>query len=307
MGVDQEGRMYMKTGRHRLGIFFLVVVFLFCTTVSSVQANSTSQTQKLEQLGTVVHMLMRHDMVFLRDVALERSLDRILQRLTESKKNPQHTYRIWVINDTIPNSFSGPNGTIYITTGLLDLAHSESELAFFLAHELAHLEASDQIERFASIKRKKTATIAGAAVLGALLIVATAGAGAAAMGPMGTATTSSTMITSVGGTATAMVVSGAISSGSGDYAKVRFGRVGGHTECVNHPVYASALFGYLVAGLYEGYGSEKEKEANEVAIRYLRTAGYPTDGLRNLVSRVRDEISIDKATHLSVYLPELEN
>jgi predicted Zn-dependent protease len=260
----------------------------------------------LEELGTVVRVLMRHDMVFLKDVALERNLDRILQRLTESRKNPQHTYRVWVINDTIPNSFSGPNGTIYITTGLLNLAHSESELAFFLAHELAHSEASDQLERFASIKRKKTATIAGAAALGALLMVVTVGAAAAAMGPMATATTSSTMITNVGATATTMVVSGAISSGSGDYAKVRFGRVGGHSECVNHPVYASALFGYLVAGLYEGYGSEREKEANKAAVRYLRTAGYPTDGLRNLVSRVRDEISIDKATHLSIYLQDLE-
>ncbi len=41
------------------------------------------------------------------------------------------------------NAFVTPGGHIFVTTGLLDAVESENELAFVLAHELAHISARD--------------------------------------------------------------------------------------------------------------------------------------------------------------------
>jgi len=49
-------------------------------------------------------------------------------------------YTIVIGDDPDPNAFAGPGGTIYVATGMLDLLDNEDELAFLLAHELAHVE-----------------------------------------------------------------------------------------------------------------------------------------------------------------------
>ena len=47
-------------------------------------------------------------------------------------------FRCLILRDPMQNAFAEPNGTVYVTTGLLSLLENESELAGVLGHELTH-------------------------------------------------------------------------------------------------------------------------------------------------------------------------
>lgn len=301
----------MKIVRRHIGILFLVFIFFLTTTVSPALAETTDQDQKVKDFGDVTNILLRHDMVFVIDPALGEYFNGIIQTLNNANKL-SNTYRVKVVNDLVPNSFSGPDGIIYITTGLLDSLQSKSELAFVFAHEIAHVETSDQFDTFVNIKRKRIAAITAATALAIVLMVVTVGASAAAMGPMATATTSSTIITNVGVTASMMAMEAGTTTprvGKLDkienFTKVRFGKVGASTEGQHHSVYAPALFGSLIKGIYEGYGQKKEIDANNTALQYLSQAGYPTTGGQSIVSRLVDVTPESPRSHLEAFFKEL--
>ena len=49
------------------------------------------------------------------------------------------SWRFRALRDPQPNAFALPNGSIYVTTGLMTLIDNESQLAAILAHELTHV------------------------------------------------------------------------------------------------------------------------------------------------------------------------
>lgn len=49
------------------------------------------------------------------------------------------TWKFRVLRDPQPNAFALPNGSIYVTTGLMSLIDNESQLAAIIAHELTHV------------------------------------------------------------------------------------------------------------------------------------------------------------------------
>ena len=49
------------------------------------------------------------------------------------------SWRFRALRDPQPNAFALPNGSIYVTTGLMTLIDNESQLAAIIAHELTHV------------------------------------------------------------------------------------------------------------------------------------------------------------------------
>ena len=49
------------------------------------------------------------------------------------------TWKFRAVRDPQPNAFALPNGSIYVTTGLVSLLDNESQLAAILSHELTHV------------------------------------------------------------------------------------------------------------------------------------------------------------------------
>jgi predicted Zn-dependent protease len=49
------------------------------------------------------------------------------------------TWKFRALRDPQPNAFALPNGSIYVTTGLITLLDNESQLAAIIAHELTHV------------------------------------------------------------------------------------------------------------------------------------------------------------------------
>ena len=68
-------------------------------------------------------------------------------RIVSQIKNLKYPYSFTVIKMEDANAFALPGGFVYATTGLLDLGLDDSELAFVLAHEIAHNECDHIFKR----------------------------------------------------------------------------------------------------------------------------------------------------------------
>ena len=86
------------------------------------------------------------DLRFERDglVLADESANAYLRRVGESLIPPKLeldrvSWKFHALRDPQPNAFALPNGSIYVTTGLLTLIDNESQLAAILAHELTHV------------------------------------------------------------------------------------------------------------------------------------------------------------------------
>jgi beta-barrel assembly-enhancing protease len=77
------------------------------------------------------------------------------------------TWRFRALRDPQPNAFALPNGSIYVTTGLLALVDNESQLAAIIAHELTHVMRRHTYMQNRS-NRKKFLTMNVIAIVGSV-------------------------------------------------------------------------------------------------------------------------------------------
>lgn len=107
-----------------------------------------------------------------------------------------HLYAFRVLLDPVPRAEALSTGTIYLSTGLMSLLDSEPQLAYVLAHEIAHIESNhtyeairneileDQLdkEREKSVQKKRAWLGIAAAVGGAMIGGKAGGVGGALTG-----------------------------------------------------------------------------------------------------------------------------
>lgn len=87
-----------------------------------------------------------------------------------------------VLRDPQPNAFALPNGSIYVTTGLIFLVDNESQLAAILAHEMTHVMRRHTYVQNRSNRKKfltmnimaAVGTFAPGGIVGAVITVVTA-------------------------------------------------------------------------------------------------------------------------------------
>lgn len=95
--------------------------------------------EMLEQSDLLDHRLERDGLV-LTDEAANAYLNRLGQLLIPRGTTLEKvTWRFRILRDPQPNAFALPNGSIYVTTGLITLIDNESQLAAIIAHELTHV------------------------------------------------------------------------------------------------------------------------------------------------------------------------
>ena len=77
---------------------------------------------------------------------------RVFEKLTEQAHPPRSAKYSWelrIVNDALLNAFSSPEGTIYVESGLADLAGASAGLwAAILSHEIAHVVRRDWARRY---------------------------------------------------------------------------------------------------------------------------------------------------------------
>ena len=85
-------------------------------------------------------------------------IDRIVQRLSRVTERPSLVYTVRLIPERDPNAAALADGRVYLTNGMLHYLASrgsrESELAFIVGHELAHINAQHLLQRYQYLQRQ---------------------------------------------------------------------------------------------------------------------------------------------------------
>ncbi|WP_370638121.1 M48 family metalloprotease [Ancylobacter sp. Lp-2] len=87
------------------------------------------------------------------DPKLQGMIQDTVTRLVAASERPDQKYRVTILNSPAINAFALPNGSIYVTRGLLALADDDAELASVLAHEMAHVIANHAAIREDQVKQ----------------------------------------------------------------------------------------------------------------------------------------------------------
>jgi predicted Zn-dependent protease len=74
-------------------------------------------------------------------------VEKIGQALVKNSKRKDFGYKFGIVNSEIPNAFALPNGSLYITVGLLRLLKDEAQLANVMGHEVAHVTQRHTIKQ----------------------------------------------------------------------------------------------------------------------------------------------------------------
>lgn len=100
------------------------------------------------KIGDTLNRNMYKENKIIKKYAKQAYLDGIVSKLTKNVKRPGITYTIHVIDDPQTlNAFSVAGGHLYITSKLIDWTESEDELAFIIAHEIAHIDNRHSIRK----------------------------------------------------------------------------------------------------------------------------------------------------------------
>jgi len=92
-------------------------------------------------IGDTLHKGMIKENKILNNYSKQANLDGIVKKLSQYVNRKGIKYKIHVIDDSqTMNAFSLAGGHLYITTKMVEWTESEDELAFIVAHEIAHID-----------------------------------------------------------------------------------------------------------------------------------------------------------------------
>ncbi|USE38733.1 M48 family metalloprotease [Endozoicomonas sp. SCSIO W0465] len=139
-----------------------------------------SQQEEYE-LGRSWLKALRNQTPMVPDPQLKDYLENLIFRLAASSQLQDHRLVPLVIDSPVLNAFAAPGGIVGVNTGLFLNAETEAQFAAVLAHELAHLSQRHYARNVEEARNQSIPN--AAAILGSILIMATAGgdAGAAAL------------------------------------------------------------------------------------------------------------------------------
>lgn len=78
-------------------------------------------------------------------------------------------YEVRIVRMNAPNAFCLPGGFIFFTSGMLDLLHSDAEIAAIMAHEMIHVDRSHGMKMAAQANKINLAALAVALASGGAL------------------------------------------------------------------------------------------------------------------------------------------
>ena len=82
------------------------------------------------------------------DPEVQAFLGRIGQQLAQSVRNKLHRFQVTAVVEEHPTAFALPGGFIFVARSLVELCHNDrDEMAFVVAHEMAHVIRRHAINR----------------------------------------------------------------------------------------------------------------------------------------------------------------
>jgi len=92
-----------------------------------------------KKVGAELKKHVENDYRYSTNSHINKRIKSIFQKLLNALKKPRMPYQVYVIESKEINAFTA-GGYVYITTGIIQFANSDDELACILAHEIYHNE-----------------------------------------------------------------------------------------------------------------------------------------------------------------------
>ena len=127
--------------------------------------NPRGVTQQQEiQLGKEAAAQVEKSMEVVKNPTVEAWLNRIGGKLAKTPEANAYPYYFKLVNEESINAFALPGGPMYVHTGLLKAADSESQVAGVLAHEMSHVALRHGVAQMSKAQTMQTLFgLAGAA------------------------------------------------------------------------------------------------------------------------------------------------
>lgn len=114
----------------------------------SVAGSEDDAIRAQQGLGREMAAAVREQAPVAVDPAVQALLDEVGAALADRVRNPVHRFEIAAAGGDRPTAFALPGGFIFVAPALVDLTgRSRDELAFAIAHEMAHVIRGHAIER----------------------------------------------------------------------------------------------------------------------------------------------------------------
>jgi len=116
-----------------------------------------SEKQEMS-VGDSLHLMIANEGKLLKKHPKQTYLNNLLDKICQHVERPEIAYKIFVLDDDQSlNAFSLAGGRIYITAKMLSWVETEDELAFIVAHEIAHVDKKHGIRKVQTAEAAKHA------------------------------------------------------------------------------------------------------------------------------------------------------
>ena len=104
-------------------------------------------TEKEVKLGRKIAAKFEKKCELYNDEAEQKRIDKIGQRVAAVSDRGDLNYYFKIIKDEEVNALALPGGYIYVSSGLIEIAERDDEIAAVLAHEVGHVAAKHSVKK----------------------------------------------------------------------------------------------------------------------------------------------------------------
>lgn len=115
--------------------------------IQVIQLSSISDRQEVELGKQINDQLVQQEIKLYNNSSINNYINNIGQGLVPYSSRPDIPYVFQVVDDDQINAFATMGGYVYVTTGLIEAADNEAQLASVIGHEIGHIASRHAVEQ----------------------------------------------------------------------------------------------------------------------------------------------------------------
>lgn len=143
----------------RRALVICTALALLISHSAGAQSINSIKGKFLERQGRQLLSIVFDSKPFSSDLQLVTYVNTLAETLAKNAKIQHEPLRYYVLEDPQINAFASLGGTFFLNTGIISLSRNEGELAFVMAHELAHHKQDHLSRLFEDAKTTQVTSI----------------------------------------------------------------------------------------------------------------------------------------------------